>query len=65
MVVVGTAGAENVGLRMSRSIMKQPTFDWSAKGQVWCAKELQTRGRNMLQSFNISQMERAAIIKTG
>ena len=31
MSIVGAARTENVGLGMSRSIMKQPTFDWSAK----------------------------------
>ena len=31
MSAADTARAENVGPRMSRPIMKQPTFDWSAK----------------------------------
>ena len=29
--MAGTASVENPGSRMSRPIMKQPTFDWRAK----------------------------------
>ena len=33
MFTASAARAENVGHRMSRPIMKQPTFDWSSKGK--------------------------------
>ena len=47
MSMTGTARTENTGPRMSLSIMKQPTFNWSSK-------ELQKRGK-MLQNLNQNQ----------
>ena len=42
--MAGVARAENVGSRMSGLIMKQLTFDWSAKDRYVGGKKLQTIG---------------------
>ena len=61
--MAGTEGAENAGPRMSGPIMKQPTFDCSAKDKYVKLQNFKLEVKCMLQNFNIRQMERILIIK--
>ena len=62
MSATGTERAENAGPRMGGPIMKQPTFNWSAKDKyVKLRSKLEVK--NILQNVNTSQMERVSIIR--
>ena len=53
--MTSAARAENIGHRMPGPIMKQPTFDWSAKDKYVKLRNFKLEVKNMLQNFNISQ----------
>ena len=57
MSSAGTARAENMGPRMSRPIMQQPTSDWSAKDKYAELRNFKVEVQNVLQNCNISQNE--------
>ena len=63
MSMAGTARADNEGLRMSGPIMKQPTFDWSARDKYAELMNFKLEVNKMLQNFNIYQTERILIIE--
>ena len=51
MSTARTARAENTGPRMSRPIMKQPTFDCSAKDKYTKLRNLKLEVKNMLKNL--------------
>ena len=63
MAVADTARAGNTGPRISWPIMKQPTFDWSAKDKYAKIRNFKLEVRKMLTNFKISQMEGVSIMK--
>ena len=61
MSMASAARAENAGPRMSRPIMKQPTFDWNVKDKYTELRNFKLEVDNMFQNFNISQRGRVFI----
>ena len=60
--MAGTVRVENLGPRIGGPIMKHLHLT-GVQRQVCQARKFQTRGKNMLQTFNISQTEKVSIIK--
>ena len=59
MAAAGTSRQGNSGLKMSRSIMKQPTFNWNAKDKYEKMHNFKLEVSNMLQNYNLGQTEGA------
>ena len=60
---IQTMSAENVRPRMSGCIMKQPTFDWSAKDKYAEVRNFKLEVKTCSRTLNISQTEKGSIIK--
>ena len=65
MFMASAARAENIGSRMSGPIIKQLTFDWSAKDKYAELVNFKLEVKTMLQNFNIRQKEKVLFMKNG
>ena len=63
MSVAATGRTEYVGPRISGTIMKQPTCDWTIKDKYAELRKFKLEVKNILQNFNMSQAKRASIMK--
>ena len=61
--MAGAERTENVGLRLSRPIMKYLTFDKSSKDKYAELRNFKLELKNMSHNYNIRQTERVLIIK--
>ena len=63
MATTGRARQENAGIKMSRPILKQPTFSWRAEDKYEELQNFRLEVSNMLQNYNLGQAEKVSVIK--
>ena len=63
MAAAGTSRQDNAEPRMSGPIMKEPTFDKNTKDKYAELRSFKLEVSNMLQTFNLGQIERLLVIK--
>ena len=63
MAPAGAERTQNVGPRLGRQMMKQPTFNWEAEDKYNELKNFRLEVNNTFKSYNTPQTEELAIIK--
>ena len=63
MAVARAERTQNSGLRLGRSVMRQPTFNWEAGDKYNELKNFRLEVSNIFKSYSMSQAEQIAVIK--